>query len=41
MGMSDRIMVMCEGHLSGIITGNEATDEKIMMLASTYEHANV
>ncbi|HIV87184.1 MAG TPA: ATP-binding cassette domain-containing protein, partial [Candidatus Pygmaiobacter gallistercoris] len=41
MGMSDRIMVMCEGHLSGILEGAEATDEKIMMLASTYENANV
>ena len=41
MGMSDRIMVMCEGHLSGILQGSEATDEKIMMLASTYENANV
>lgn len=37
MGMSDRIMVMCEGHLSGILDGKTATDEKIMMLASTYE----
>ena len=34
-------MVMCEGHLSGILQGSEATDEKIMMLASTYENANV
>lgn len=37
MGMSDRIMVMCEGHLSGILNKDEVTDEKIMMLASTYE----
>ncbi len=37
MGMSDRIMVMCEGHLSGILDGDKATDERIMMLASTYE----
>lgn len=41
MGMSDRIMVMCEGHLSGILEGSEITDEKIMMLASTYEAAAV
>ena len=39
MGMSDRIMVMCEGHLSGILDGKTATDEQIMMLASTYEGA--
>lgn len=37
MGMSDRIMVMCEGHMSGIISGSEVTDEKIMLLASTYK----
>lgn len=39
MGMSDRIMVMCEGHLSGILDGATATDEQIMMLASTYAGA--
>ncbi|MBC5582347.1 sugar ABC transporter ATP-binding protein [Anaerofilum sp. BX8] len=39
MGMSDRIMVMCEGHLSGILDGKTATDEQIMMLASTYQGA--
>ncbi len=39
MGMSDRIMVMCEGRLSGILDGATATDEEIMMLASTYEGA--
>lgn len=37
LGMSDRIMVMCEGHLSGILDGNEATEEKIMLLASSYD----
>jgi len=36
LGMSDRIMVMCEGHLSGIIDGKTATDEGIMVLASKY-----
>ena len=37
MGMSDRIMVMCEGHKSGELSGEEVTDEKIMLLASTYK----
>ena len=36
MGMSDRIMVMCEGHKSGEVQGEEVSDERIMMLASTY-----
>jgi methyl-galactoside transport system ATP-binding protein len=36
LGMSDRVMVMCEGHLSGILDRSEVTDEKIMQLASRY-----
>lgn len=36
LGMSDRIMVMCEGHLSGIIDGKTATEEDVMTLASKY-----
>jgi methyl-galactoside transport system ATP-binding protein len=36
LGMSDRIMVMCEGRLSGIVTGSEATEEKIMRLATRF-----
>lgn len=36
IGMSDRIMVMCEGHLSGIIDGKSATEEQVMTLASKY-----
>ena len=36
LGMADRIMVMCEGHLSGILDREEATEEKIMRLASKY-----
>ena len=34
LGMSDRIMVMCEGHSTGILPVNEATLEKIMVLAT-------
>jgi methyl-galactoside transport system ATP-binding protein len=36
IGMSDRIMVMCEGHKSGILQGDQITDQNIMYLASTY-----
>lgn len=38
MGMSDRIMVMCEGHKSGEISREEFSDEKIMLFASAYKH---
>lgn len=34
IGMSDRIMVMCEGRVTGILDGKEATQERIMTLAT-------
>ena len=34
LGMSDRIMVMSEGRLTGIIEGSEANEEAIMRLAA-------
>lgn len=36
LGMSDRIMVMCEGRLAGIIDGENATEQEIMRLATKY-----
>ena len=36
IGMSDRIMVMCEGKVSGFVEGKDATQEKIMALAAQY-----
>ncbi len=36
LGMSDRIMVMCEGRLAGIIDGEQATEQEIMRLATKY-----
>ena len=40
LGMSDRIAVMCEGRLSGIIDGKTATSEQVMHLASSYRLLN-
>ena len=37
IGMSDRIMVMCDGRVTGFIDGNEATQEKIMTYATQFE----
>lgn len=34
LGMSDRIMVMSEGRLTGIVDGSKATEEEIMRLAA-------
>lgn len=36
LGMSDRIMVMCDGKLSGVIAGADATEEEIMRLATKH-----
>ena len=35
LGVSDRIIVMCEGHVTGELSREEATETKIMQLAST------
>ncbi|MEI6287724.1 MAG: sugar ABC transporter ATP-binding protein [Bacillota bacterium] len=34
LGMSDRIMVMCEGRMTGIINGANATEQDVMRLAT-------
>lgn len=34
LGMSDRIMVVCQGQVTGFLTREEATQEKIMALAT-------
>lgn len=34
LGMSDRVMVMCHGHSNGILEISEATQERIMTLAT-------
>ncbi|GAF09886.1 galactose/methyl galactoside ABC transport system [Paenibacillus pini JCM 16418] len=36
LGMSDRIMVMSEGRLTGILEGDAATEEEIMRLAAQH-----
>lgn len=36
IGMSDRIMIMCEGRLSGILDGEEVEQEKIMKFATQF-----
>ena len=36
IGMSDRIMVMCDGRVTGFIDGKDATQENIMELATQF-----
>ena len=37
IGMSDRVMVMCDGRITGFIDGAEANQENIMALATQFE----
>ncbi len=37
IGMSDRVMVMCDGRITGFIDGKEATQANIMTLATQFE----
>lgn len=37
IGMSDRIMVMCDGRVTGVVDGSEATQENIMALATKFD----
>ncbi len=37
IGMSDRIMVMCDGRMTGVIDGKDANQENIMALATKFE----
>ncbi len=37
IGMSDRIMVMCDGSVTGFIDGDKATQENIMELAAQFK----
>ena len=36
LGLSDRVMVMCEGRMTGIVSGAEATQETIMQLSTQF-----
>lgn len=36
LGMSDRILVMCEGRMTGILDARDATQEQIMTLATQF-----
>ena len=36
IGISDRILVMCEGRITGILTHEEATQEKVLNLATRF-----
>ncbi len=37
MGIADRIMVMCDGRITGELSVEEATQEEIMIMAADFE----
>ena len=37
IGMADRIMVMCDGRVTGFVDGKDANQENIMALATQFE----
>lgn len=37
LGMSDRVMVMCDGHITGILDGKEANQVEVMKYATHFE----
>ncbi len=40
VGIADRVIVMCEGRMTGEVTGEDITQEKIMALASPKNRNN-
>ena len=38
MGVADRIIVMCDGRITGELNGGEATQEEILRLATSFEN---
>ena len=38
LGMSDRILVMCEGRMTGILEGKDATQVEVMQLATQFSN---
>ncbi len=41
LGMSDRVMVMCDGKLTGILEGEQATQVEVMRLATKFSDKTV
>lgn len=37
LGMADRVMVMCDGRMTGVLEGEDMTPEKVLSLATQFE----
>ena len=41
MGLADRIIVMCDGRITGELTAAEATQDDILKMATSFENKNI
>ena len=41
MGLADRIIVMCDGRITGELTAAEATQDYILKMATSFENKNI
>ena len=41
MGIADRIIVMCDGRITGEILAKEATQEQILTMATSFENKKI
>ena len=41
MGLADRIIVMCDGRITGELSAAEATQDYILKMATAFENKNI
>ena len=41
MGLADRIIVMCDGRITGELTAAEATQDSILKMATAFKNKNI
>lgn len=41
MGIADRIIVMCDGRITGEVMAKDTTQNEILTLATTFENKNI
>ena len=41
MGLADRIIVMCDGRITGELTAAEATQDSILKMATSFKSKNI
>jgi len=41
MGIADRIIVMCDGRITGEVSAREATQDEILTMATSFENKSI